>query len=361
MNVTTEPHTFHGLYANSKRTTRQRLSHEDKEILFNYVIDQDLDDMARNYLEEEIFKVDYKFMVSVLNLASNPSEAIVWFNKLFKLLLEDIEDTKEEMEFNTGDTIPVTLDIEKIKKDLLIETIDKIIELYTNLLTIPKLNIMKIEEPLVLYSGRKSHDPFAHYKEPMRPGYEFQPYISPTFISTTLNPNAAMKFINTMAERGTLMQITVPLDKFDVFPYSYLGYGGKTLQKMIEANAEEEVLLPPNTILKYTGNMDNNIVYKKYDTQTDSLIDHELPVTIYYFEFGGFTGQTPLDLKSNLYDVFSLDKRGQELRAYGSKGGKITKKKSKRNSKSKKSCKSKRKCKSKSKRTCKSKRKCKRF
>ena len=251
-----------------------------------FTFDSDPDDLAEEYLNDNELPLNYKLVsvVLLLNYYKHSEEySHTWerIDSYLKKSLEEIINSNDDMKtkFTEG---------EFSYNDLIGGIINNAINLYTEFVfNIPMANT-KREKEINLYSGLSASKLII--VENLEKLSSDQSYFLPTFISSSLSRDTALRF--TDANYRVMIHLKIPESKLDVFPYRPLFKKDVEFPLSLESTVEElELLLPPYCEVIFKGKKQGNISFYRYVVENGFTVRRQHPevnVVIYELEFVSF-------------------------------------------------------------------------
>jgi len=273
-----------------QRTTRQSLGIESMTTLGEYTHDTDPDDMASLYVDNLNLPLDYKTIVMTLLL--NYYKNLEEFSGIWYLIDKQLEEIINQILENIPENREITSNM------ILKEIIQNAIKLYTIFFSLPNAKKLGVVENMNLYSGIRSYKMIIKYNlDILPPNYIWS---LPTFISTSLSRDTALRFQNP-ADRA-MIQFIVPKSKLEEFKYAPLFKKDiQYPQNLEDSIRENEVLLPPYSEFIFRGSKEETLPFYtwRYNPQgaLEAVAQGPVQTKIYYLEFVSFGKKMPDELE----------------------------------------------------------------
>lgn len=289
------------------KATRYTVDEDALSWLWTWAREIDPDDLGELFVQRLAggayeSTVDYKTVVMTLLLNSYKTRVG---------LVDDMTIIKGELDERISEILEsVRLHLPKTTEVDILEIINlDAIKLYNAFFSLPSLGYRGIDHDVVLYSGIRTYKMIIeHDLAVTKPG---SPWTLPTFISTSLSMDTALRFQNPV-ER-VMLQFIIPKDKLINFPYCPLfNIDVQYPQKLPDSIRENEVLLPPYCEFILKGSeMSPPISFNDwaFNAQGNAeVVPHEkISTKIYYLEFVGVGRIMPDVLRDKL---MTLPKKG---------------------------------------------------
>jgi len=287
---------YSGLQQREGPTTRQSLGIEGTSTLGEYTHDTDPDDMASLYVDNlnagqsNSLPLDYKTIVMTLLL--NYYKNLEQFNTIWNVIDEQLEEIISQILENIPEGREITSDM------ILKEIIQNAIKLYTIFFSLPNAKQLGVVQDMNLYSGIRSYKMIIKYNlDNLSPNDKWS---LPTFISTSLSRDTALRFQNA-ADRA-MIHFLVPESKLDKFKYAPLFKKDiQYPQNLEDSIRENEVLLPPYSEFIFRGSKIETLPFYtwRYNPQgaLEAVAQEPVQTKIYYLEFFSFGKKMPDELE----------------------------------------------------------------
>lgn len=275
-------------------TTRQSLGIESMTTLGEYTHDTDPDDMASLYVDNlnrgisNSLPLDYKTIVMTLLL--NYYKNLEQFSGLWNT----IDDQLKEIIIQILEYIP---EDKMITSNMILkQIIQNAIKLYTIFFSLPNAKQF-VKEDMNLYSGIRSYKMIIKYNlDILSLGDTWN---LPTFISTSLSRDTALRFQN--ADDRAMIHFLVPESKLHEFKYAPLFKKDiQYPQNLEDSIRENEVLLPPYSEFIFRGSKEESLPFYtwRYNPQgtIEAVAQDPVQTKIYYLEFFSFGKKMPNEL-----------------------------------------------------------------
>tara|TARA_B100001094_G_scaffold213294_1_gene207355 strand:+ start:296 stop:1330 length:1035 start_codon:yes stop_codon:yes gene_type:complete len=314
-----------------------KVTHAKKDIVSNWISDDDFDDFFELYgiykipkyntryqLKKNAKTMNYKIMNSLLLHSKINSSLEDFLDE--DLIVEFLEESDSHRDGK-----------DKTRLSPLIQQVRNIQYLY-DILNNWKMDArkMNITLPIVIYRGfqeNRHHQYFKHIKSDK--GNSLQDIKTndvvtiPTFLSTSITRNVALTFVS---QGYYLWEIIVPKDKLAIFQYVYLGHT-VNLQD-IDGFSESEILLNVGTKLRFIKSTEEKNHVFISDAAGKATM-HIKKTIVQTYEFIGYDKEVDL---SHLEDYLREDKEEEEEKSGKRRrvGSSRKQKKSRKRKKSKK-------------------------
>lgn len=317
---------YSGLQKRDGATTRRSLGIENITTLYKYINDTEPDDMASLYIDnlkagqdkDNSLPVDYKTIVMTLLL--NYYKNLKQFSGIWDEIDEQLEEIINEILENIPKEYNITSNI------ILKNTIQNAIKLYTIFFSLPNVKQLGILQDIELYSGIRSYKMIVKYNLDILSYNDI--FILPTFISTTLSRDTALRFQDPMDR--AMIHFLVPESKLEEFKYAPLFK--KDLQypqNLKDSIRENEILLPPYSEFIFRGSERKTLPFYTWVFNARGALEAEeqapVETNIYYLEFVSFGKMMPDKLEKEIAKNLNVN--------FKRRGGKKTKRKYKRGKK----------------------------
>ncbi len=315
---------YSGLQKREGATTRQSLGIENTITLGEYINDTDPDDMASLYVdnlntkEGNSLPLDYKTIVMTLLL--NYYKNLEQFSGIWDVIDQQLEEIISEILENIPEDKEITSNM------ILKEIIQNAIKLYTIFFSLPNAKQLGILQDMKLYSGIRSYKMIVKYNlDILSLGDRWN---LPTFISTTLSRDTALRFQNP-ADRA-MIHFLVPESKLGEFKYAPLFKKDVQYPQNLEDSIREnEILLPPYSEFIFRGSKRETLPFYTWTYNARGALEaaaqDPVETNIYYLEFVSFGKMMPDKLEKECAKNLNVK--------FKRRGGKKTKRKYKRGKK----------------------------
>jgi len=287
---------YSGLQQRDGPTTRQSLGLEYMTTLGEYTHDTDPDDMASLYIDNlnnglsNRLPLDYKTIVMTLLL--NYYKNLEQFSGIWNTIDEQLEEIIREILGN------IILEDREITSNMILkEIIQNAIKLYTIFFSLPNAKQLGVVQDINLYSGIRSYKMIIKYNLDILSLNDI--WNLPTFISTSLSRDTALRFQNA-ADRA-IIHFLVPESKLDEFKYAPLFKKDiQYPQNLEDSIRENEVLLPPYSEFIFRGSKEETLPFYTwtYNPQgaLEAVAQDPVQTKIYILEFVSFGKKMPNEL-----------------------------------------------------------------
>ena len=337
------PITIFPVISTTKSITTRRSVHLDTFTrILQWTDDTDIDDLITFLIEDGQLRIDYRTIVALLSMYNRGNIGKDYFIKRYnenQQIMELLEESRDK-------------DIDGYDKYVLSKLVLNICKLTALLNSMPLCNTIFTDtnenDCISIFRGfhlmryKLFFEDLIIYNEG-RPIGIGDTIVTPTFLSTSININTALRFTK---NNGIVWEIRIKKGTtgWDKFKYTFLGLGKEPFNTTLESTKEDEMLLNISSTLictKITRNITLN--YKNYGGE--SVIEN---IDYYVFDFVGYHPE-PIDIKKLLtyFDISSNDTIHPEqdrrdigfnetysnINAFGGKLTKKTKRNNKRNNK----------------------------
>ena len=287
---------YSGLQQRDGPTTRLSLGLEYMTTLGEYTHDTDPDDMASLYIDNltngrsNRLPLDYKTIVMTLLL--NYYKNLEQFSGIWNTIDEQLEEIISQI-------LQIILEVREITPNMILkEIIQNAIKLYTIFFSLPNAKQLGVVQDINLYSGIRSYKMIIKYNLDILSLND--KWNLPTFISTSLSRDTALRFQNA-ADRA-IIHFIVPESKLDKFKYAALFKKDiQYPQNLEDSIRENEVLLPPYSEFIFRGSKEETLPFYTWTYNPQGALEaaaqDPVQTKIYYLEFVSFGKKMPDELE----------------------------------------------------------------
>lgn len=279
-------------------TTRRTVHLGTFQLILQWTNDTDIDDLITFVMEDGQLSIDYKTIVALLSIYNRGNIKLEDFKTRYDdnpHIQELLEETSEK-------------GYDKYDKYVLSKLVLNICNLTSHLNSMPLCN--------TIFTNANENDCISIFRgfNPMRYQLFFEnlnhgkpiahgdTIITPTFLSTSININTALRFTN---NNGIVWEIRVKkgTEGWEKFRYTFLGLGEEPFDITRQSAKEDEMLLNISSRLQCTKitnditlNYKNVIMTHTGNITQETIIEN---IDYYVFDFVGYD-PTPIDIKKLL-------------------------------------------------------------
>ena len=280
---------FPPIETNESITTRNKTSRDTLNIINEWTAENDFDDLLDMYNEEHKLYIEYRLIVAILIIYNRGDISKPEFtnqinsNPIIQEFITEITDKNHDKDCH---------EIKLIVDSLLFQILLNICKLNSHLNSIPTYQEL-------FGSPIEHNDCISIFRGFNRQRYNLlfenisntninQQFSTPTFLSTSINLNTALRFTQ---NNGIIWHIVIPKNKYHLFRYTYLGK--ETTDINDSRTLEDEILLNLNTILEIKEIKTTTLTYK--DLNIHGEFENTKTIDYWILEFIGYDNK-PLSI-----------------------------------------------------------------